>query len=125
MATAPHKWPKPVEPISPKDVLGLKEKVIPFEVIEAFNEMIASKFDGRQSRFVQKDVVKLILKKFDEYGNKDAGRVGNKRVFDNDWLDVEPLYEKRGWNVEYDKPGYNETYDAMFIFSTDFPEVQK
>lgn len=109
MADAPYKWPKPVEPIGPKDVLGLKEKVIPFEVIEAFNEMIASKFDGRQSKFTQIDVVKLILKKFDEHGNK--------RAFNNDWLDVEPLYEKKGWKVEYDKPGYNEAYDATFAFS--------
>ena len=113
MATAPHKWPKPVEPISPRDVVDLKKKAIPFEVIEAFNEMIARKFDGCQSRFIQKDIVRLILEKFDEYGNKHE----SKDVYDNNWLDVEPLYEKMGWKVEYDKPGYNEQYEAAFIFS--------
>ena len=29
---------------------------------------------------------------------------------------IEPLYREKGWNVEYDKPGYNEFYKARFIF---------
>ena len=27
------------------------------------------------------------------------------------------LFEEAGWNVQYDKPGYNENYDAYFKFT--------
>lgn len=103
------KWPRTVEPISPKDVLALKEKVIPPEVIEAFNEMIARGFDGRRSTFLQKDVGNLIIEKLSVNGKKPT--------FKTEWLDVESLYENKGWKVEYDKPGYNETYEASFVFT--------
>ena len=32
-------------------------------------------------------------------------------------LDVEPLYRKAGWQVEYDKHAYCENYEPFFIFS--------
>ena len=56
---------------------------------------------------MQDDVAKLIVQK------------GLKRqdIFDNHWLDVEDLYRKNGWKVDYDKPGYNESYNAYFVFS--------
>ena len=38
-------------------------------------------------------------------------------IFDKGSLNVETIYRKDGWNVEYDKPGYNESYDASFKFS--------
>ena len=37
-------------------------------------------------------------------------------IFTNNWLDIEPLYEDIGWKVTYDKPGFNETYEATFTF---------
>lgn len=34
------------------------------------------------------------------------------------WLDFEPVYRSQGWNVFYDKPGYNEdSYPSRFQFS--------
>ena len=32
------------------------------------------------------------------------------------WLDVEGIYRKAGWDVEYDSPGYCEDYPATFKF---------
>jgi hypothetical protein len=32
-------------------------------------------------------------------------------------MDVEDVYQKAGWEVEFDKPGYNEDYEANFKFS--------
>ena len=31
-------------------------------------------------------------------------------------FDVEDIYEKAGWDVTYDTPGYNETYEPKFTF---------
>ena len=32
-------------------------------------------------------------------------------------MDFEDLYRKSGWSVSYDKPAYNENYDAFLIFN--------
>ena len=50
-------------------------------------------------------------------GDPDSGKLKRADVFSNHWLDVEDIYREQGWNVEYDKPTYNETYDAYFVFS--------
>jgi hypothetical protein len=38
-------------------------------------------------------------------------------VYAKGWLNFEAIYEEAGWKVVYDKPGYNETYDANFTFT--------
>ena len=38
-------------------------------------------------------------------------------VFKYHWLDIEPFYRSSGWAVSYDKPAYNESYKAHFIFT--------
>lgn len=38
-------------------------------------------------------------------------------IFDKGWLDIESAYRKAGWHVEYDKPGYCETYVAYWEFT--------
>ena len=40
----------------------------------------------------------------------------SKMLYEKHYLDVEDAYRKRGWIVDYDKPAYNETYDAFFEF---------
>ncbi len=96
-----------VMPIKPSEVIGKKCESIPSEAMEAFNELIAQKFNGHYAHVVQKDVVKLMVEK----GLKEA------EIFEKGWLDVEDIYRKNGWIVEYDKPAYCESYDASFKFS--------
>lgn len=100
------------KPITPNEVARLPSTQIPDEVYEAFNEMIAACWRGTSARFLQKDVVNLIKSKLSE-------RMPGVNVYEKRWLDVEPSYRAVGWDVYYDKPGYNEDYDAYFIFSKD------
>jgi len=93
-----------VKPITPAEVTDKKLKVIPDGVIEAFNELIAENWDGHFSAFTQKAVTQRIKEKM------------KHQSFDIKWLDVEPIFEEIGWRVEYDKPGYNESYPAAFTF---------
>lgn len=93
-------------PIKPNEVESKVTK--PDEVIEAFNELIQKYWDGDQATFKQDEIVKLISKKM----NKKP-----QFLFDNHYLDIEPIYIKAGWKVHYDKPGYNETYSETFTFS--------
>jgi len=37
-------------------------------------------------------------------------------IFEKNFLDFESVFRNVGWSVEYDKPGYCESYDAFFTF---------
>lgn len=100
--------------ITPGEVLNLKEKQIPDEVFEAFDELIAKDFQHGSATVMQKEVSLLALKKLKAAGHRGMTQ---QKIFDNHWLDVEAIYRQRGWNVEYDKPAYNESYEASFRFS--------
>lgn len=98
-----------VKPLSPKEVAGEKLKSFPNEVLESFNELIIRNAGGGSEQIVvcQQEVIALMV-------NKGLNR---NQIFKNGWLDIEDLYRKAGWKVEYDKPGYNEDYLPYFIFS--------
>lgn len=92
-------------PIEPKALL--KGKEFPEEVFEVFNALILEKWDGNCSVILQEEAAKRIAK---------ALKIPFPQVFERRLLDVEPAYRARGWRVEYDKPGYCETYSAFFTF---------
>mgnify|MGYP001561560899 FL=1 len=97
-----------VKPIKPSKVVSPKKKQsFPDAVLKSFNELIKEKYDGDSARIEQKDVVARIIKK----GLK------RKAIFDNDWLDVEEVYNSAGWIVVYDSPMYYEKwYEPSFTF---------
>lgn len=97
------------KPISPSDVEKLKHKTMPPAVIDIFNDLIASSYLNGVAFVRQGDVVKKILYSIPGVEVKD--------IWDNGWLNVEDLFRKAGWAVEYDKPGFNESYEATFKFS--------
>jgi hypothetical protein len=104
---------KKAEPISPDDVIKLKGKNIPQEVIEVFNTLIAKHWNGRSAILMQEEVIKEILKSF-----KAADKPMTRSIlFEENYLEIDDLFRKRGWKVEYDKPGYNESYEASWTFS--------
>lgn len=99
-----------MKPISPNDVVAQKLKQIPDQVIQAFNELIAKKWNGSKAVIEQDEVIAKIIAIF-------FGTITRQEIFDNHWLDVEGVYESEGWKVYYDKPGYCETYSAYFEFT--------
>lgn len=92
--------------ITPREAKAKKTEAIPDVVIEAFNELILAYFDGDSATIEQDEVVKLIVKK----------GISKNNIFERHYLDIEPIFEAAGWKVEYDKPGFNETYEATFTF---------
>lgn len=94
------------EPIKPREVKENATK--PDEVIEGFNELIQKYWDGTRAKFRQVEAAELIANKME---------VQTKLLFDNHYMDIEHIYEKAGWKVYYDRPGYNENYPATFEFS--------
>jgi len=96
-----------MKPITPDEVVDLKKKSIPPFVIECINDLIAKKWDGRSAHIKQDEIVRAIM----------TLGIERRVIFEDHMLDVESIYEEYGWKVKYDKPGFNETYDAYFIFT--------
>jgi len=95
-------------PITPNEVVEAKIAAVPDAVFEVFNDLIAKAWNGRSATVFQKDVVDTLEMDY-AFARDD--------IYDNHWLDVEPAYIEAGWKVEYDSPGYNETYPATFKFT--------
>jgi len=94
-----------VKPITPADI---GERVFPDQVILTWNELIKQNFLNGRAVFSQTLVVHRLA---------CSMCVGSDLVYRKGWLDIEELYKKAGWNVEYSKPGYNETGNATFKFT--------
>lgn len=95
-----------VEAISPKQIGVAKAKLFPDAVFEAFNELIAENYTNGRAVVNQDAVVARIKQKLSD----------SVVAFKHDYLNVEEVYREKGWKVSYDKPAYNENYDATFTF---------
>ena len=96
-----------VKAIRPEEIKSVWAENIPDVVIEIFNKKIVKNFNGSRATVKQNDVVKEIV---------DALNISRQDVFDKRFLEIETIFEAAGWKVKYDKPGYNEDYDAFFEF---------
>ena len=96
-----------IRPIRPSEVAKKKEIIFPDAVFTAFNELIAQQFYNGSATIKQDDIVELMVKK----------GLYRAEIYKRGWLNIEDTYRKAGWKVEYDKPGYNESYPATFTFS--------
>jgi hypothetical protein len=108
--------PRKVTPITPAEVLGVKAVTVPEGALKAWNEIITENYVDGRSHFTQKQLVDRILKNLKGVTH-DGKRVTRFDIFDKGWLDLEDTFRQASWNVEYDKPGFNENYAANFTFT--------
>lgn len=95
-------------PIKPQDVQVRKNENLPEEVFQAFNELIVKYWNGSYANVSMAEAANLIQTKMN---------ISHKQVFERGLLDVEDAYRKAGWEVNFDKPGYNENYAPYYLFS--------
>lgn len=97
-----------IKPISPKEIT----QELPEFVIIGANNCINKHWSelNRKSHFTQDELIAEILAVAPD-------GITRRTLFDNNWLDIEPAYRREGWIVDYDKPGYCETYAANFTFT--------
>jgi hypothetical protein len=95
-------------PLSPDDVAAAKLATIPDAVIAVFNRLIAESMgaDGRAT--VTLEAAKEAVA---------AAGVDVREAFARGWFDIEPVYRAAGWGVVFDKPGFNESYEAFYVFA--------
>jgi hypothetical protein len=109
------------QPITPAEVAAYQAANFPSYVFDAFNELIASKYvPGRDVIITQKEAVDLIFAKANKglVGtiDDDGLKLTRNDIYNKGYLNIEAAYDKQGWVVNYDKPGYDESYDAFFKF---------
>ncbi len=98
-----------VAPITPKEAKDLhSETVVPDFVIAIVNQLLVEKYESGDIQILQRDIVERIM-------DAEPG-ITSQQIFERRYLDFEAIYKKAGWSVTYDKPAYNESYDAYFLF---------
>jgi len=99
-----------IKPITPKEATEEIEKNFPNFVIEGINNAINKHYFGKASFTIKQKVIA------DEIMAVAPEGVTREKLFEKHWMDFEKIYEKFGWNIKYDRPGYDENYDAFFEF---------
>ncbi len=97
-----------VKPLSPAEARATHAKTIPDAVIRAVNNRLVNAGDAARVVIRQDELVEEL---------ENAG-LNRKQIFDQHWLDFEDLFRAQGWKVVYDKPGFNESYEATWTFTT-------
>lgn len=104
-----------VEPIKPDEV-SVPKPEIPDFVITAFNNLIKSKWNGKEAVILLREAVNEIMKLMP----KECKR---SDIFDNHWLDVEDLFLAAGWDVIFYKRPYYDSEDDYFKFCKPLPTL--
>lgn len=94
-----------IKPITPAQAKA--SKTFPDNVIDCWNAVIIEKLSGGSALVEQDYILNRLVASTD---------VPRAKVIENGWLDVEDVYRKAGWKVNYDKPGYDKSYKATFSF---------
>lgn len=91
---------------------------IPDFVIEAVNALLRQEYSEGSATIKQDDLIKEIIRTWPEDLPVSPSKSSKRdMIFNKKWLEIEEEFNKAGWKVEYDKPGYNEDYDAHWNFS--------
>jgi hypothetical protein len=96
---------KNIKPITPEEVE--ESQTLPDTVLAVWNELITKNYRNGKSVVKQNEAVNALV---------DVLLYPRQSIFDKGYLDIEGVYRKAGWVVEYDKPAYNESYEATFTF---------
>ncbi len=104
-----------MKPITPTEAASAKLQSVPDEIIEAFNELLSEKISLRGIVTIsQNEAMDRAQSKFQAAGKYYK----NEFIYEKKWMDVEPIFQNAGWKVSYDRPGFNESGEAFYYFST-------
>lgn len=95
------------KPCTPDEIGALKGALLPKEVFQSVNELLAEKYTAGSARILQNEIITRLMSKMD---------ITRAEIFNRGLLNFEEVYRDYGWKVVYDKPDYNEDYEASFTF---------
>ena len=93
-------------PITYEEVIKERGLEIPDSIIETVNFLIKRNFKPkkRSSKVYIDEIVEYSPFSYEEFD-------------ENGWFNIEDLYEKAGWNVEYFSPDFCEVFSPYFEFT--------
>ena len=96
---------------SPKDAADQAAKVshVPQSVIDVVNGLLSTNYRTGTIILSQDDIIAAVLVTHPNMDRED--------IFKQRWLDFELVYAANGWDVKYDRPAYNESGSARFLFT--------
>ena len=98
-------------PATPKEVRNMHTESIPGFVFDAINNLLAKRSHLSVITLQKSKIVKEILLYADE-------SIDEETIFNHGWLNIDSAYREFGWDVHLDSPGYNESYEPFFEFSS-------
>lgn len=105
---------KEIRPILPKEIDDAKSATVHPKLIEAANNLIVKEWNGYSANFKLKELVAEFVRITEGDEHNESAK---SKVYKDQNLNIEDIFRKAGWKVNYDSPGYNESYDAYFEFT--------
>lgn len=96
-------------PMHPDDAAKRKADLIPQEVFDTYDALIAQDISHGSATVYLSDLVDALIARGLAASFDDAQKKG--------YLDVEDVYRRNGWGVRFEKPGYNEGGRQHFVFT--------
>lgn len=94
--------------LGPEEMITRWQQALPDAVIEAFNEELTKRFDGKSASIREKNLVDAIA----------AKGIESKVMTEQRWLkQTVELYKERGWKVAERDCGDDYSYDIYYNFS--------
>lgn len=100
--------PEQVRALSPQEIMELKQEMTPPVVLDTVNRLLAENINQSGYATIKQDIILKAL---------EATGLNRREIFDKHWLDFENQYREAGWEVTYNSPSYDESFDAYFNFS--------
>lgn len=99
------------DPIKPNEAVAKSQAGIPDVVFETFNSLLTQRTSPASTKqeitITQNEVVDIL----------QASGLSLGKIFNEHWLDVEDLYRKAGWKVNFIKQPYYESASNYFTFT--------
>lgn len=96
-------------PFTPHDAANARLESMPACVINAFNYLLARYYFAGKAHITEEMAIDEII----AFSNN---RLASPEVRKRRYLDVEDIYREYGWEVEYKRPSYDESFKAHYIF---------
>lgn len=94
------------KPITPQEAVS--SRILHPDIIDIVNTLLRSKINRGFAKITQEEILSQFRGRHPDMDIDQFIKQGG--------LDIEETYEQNGWQVNYDKPGYNESYKAFFEF---------
>lgn len=103
---------------SPEDAKKEHIGYIPDYVFQAFNELLSENYNDTEIRICIDDVIDRIHKI--QIHNDSYDYLTRQEIIDKHWMDIEPFYEDKGWDVTYSNSPKDNNEFYIFKPKNDF-----